>query len=87
MHYAIMIGQTQADPTAIVQMLTRDDVVIPVVIGTVITITVVFKTIAGVIKTAARERSRREIAAYIAEGTMTAEQGERLLKAGDKCSM
>lgn len=30
-----------------------------------------------------RERSRREIAAYIAEGSMTAEDGARLLAAGD----
>ena len=30
----------------------------------------------------AREASRREIAAYVAEGTMTAEEGERLLSAG-----
>ena len=28
------------------------------------------------------EKSRREIAAYIAEGSMTPEDGERLLKAG-----
>jgi hypothetical protein len=30
-----------------------------------------------------RERSRREIAAYIAEGSMTAEDGARLLAAGE----
>ena len=30
------------------------------------------------------ERTRREIAAYIAEGSMTPEQGERLMKAGDR---
>lgn len=29
-----------------------------------------------------REKSRREIAAYIAEGSMTPEEGERLLNAG-----
>lgn len=29
-----------------------------------------------------REQSRREIAAYVAEGTMTVEQGERLMQAG-----
>ena len=29
----------------------------------------------------ARERSRREIAAYIAEGSISPEQGERLMKA------
>ena len=28
----------------------------------------------------ARERSRREIAAYVAEGSMSAEEGERLLR-------
>ena len=31
--------------------------------------------------TSARERSRREIAAYIAEGSIRPEQGERLMKA------
>lgn len=31
-----------------------------------------------------RENSRREIAAYIAEGSMTPEDGERLLRAGEK---
>lgn len=30
------------------------------------------------------ERSRREIAAYVAEGSMTPEQGEKLLTAGSK---
>ena len=34
-----------------------------------------------IIKIRAQERTRREIAAYIAEGTMNAEQGERLMKA------
>ena len=35
----------------------------------------------AVFTTQTRERSRREIAAYIAEGTLTPEQGERLMKA------
>jgi hypothetical protein len=43
---------------------------------------VAFNVVAGVLKTNARERSRREIAAYIAEGSMTPEQGERLMRAG-----
>ena len=29
-----------------------------------------------------RERPRQEVAAYVAEGTMTADEGERLLRAG-----
>ncbi len=32
----------------------------------------------------AAERTKREIAAYIAEGTMSPEQGERLVKAGGR---
>ncbi|MDX2117788.1 MAG: hypothetical protein SFY96_06365 [Planctomycetota bacterium] len=43
---------------------------------------VLIRTIAGIFKTSARERTRREIAAFIAEGSMTPEQGERLLNAG-----
>ena len=31
-----------------------------------------------------RERTKREIAAYIAEGSMTPEQGERLIRAEEK---
>lgn len=36
------------------------------------------------VRTLAREKSRREIAAYIAEGSMTPEHGERLMKAGEQ---
>lgn len=39
---------------------------------------------ASVLKARAREQSRREIAAYIAEGSMTPEQGERLMRAGER---
>lgn len=42
------------------------------------------KTIGSVVKSTSRERTRREIAAYIAEGSMTPEQGERLMRAGHK---
>ena len=54
----------------------------PLVIGGSIVLVVLFKTIAGVIKSVARERTRREIAAFIAEGSMTPDQGERLMQAG-----
>lgn len=35
-------------------------------------------------RTFEREKTRREIAAYIAEGSMTPEQGERLMQAGEE---
>lgn len=52
------------------------------VMGLVAIIAIVFSTIRAAIVGSQRERTRREIAAYIAEGTMTPEQGERLMKAG-----
>jgi len=36
----------------------------------------------GYFKSRQREQTRREIAAYVSEGTMTTDEGERLLKAG-----
>jgi hypothetical protein len=42
----------------------------------------------GIVSSVARERTRRDIAAYIAEGSMTPEQGEKLMAAGqtkDSC--
>lgn len=69
------------------QFVFRDDVMIPVLMaGSIISI-VAIRTIAGVVTSVSRERSRREIAAFIAEGSMTPEQGERLMRAGnDKCT-
>jgi hypothetical protein len=43
-----------------------------------------FGTIKSTGETKEREKSRREIAAYIAEGSMTPEDGERILSAGNR---
>ena len=51
------------------------------VIGGCFVLGMVLKAVTTVITTASRERSRREIAAYIAEGTIAADQGERLMRA------
>ncbi len=39
------------------------------------------RAMTSILTTQAKERSRREIAAYIAEGTISPEQGERLVRA------
>ena len=52
-----------------------------VIIGVCFMVALVLKTITAVFTTASRERSRREIAAYIAEGSISADQGERLIRA------
>ncbi len=36
----------------------------------------------SVLRTKERERTRREVAAYVSEGTMTAEDAEKILRAG-----
>lgn len=51
------------------------------VIGAIAIISIVFGAVKSMVNSSHRERTRREIAAYIAEGSMTPEQGERLMKA------
>lgn len=63
-----------------------DQVLIIAIVAGAILISSVTKQVSSVLKARARERSRREIAAYIAEGSMTPEQGERLMRAGDRAS-
>jgi hypothetical protein len=55
---------------------------VPFLVFAGVIILVAIKTCGSVVKSVSRERTRREIAAYIAEGTMTPEQGERLMRAG-----
>ncbi|MEL6773109.1 MAG: hypothetical protein AAFP18_18820, partial [Bacteroidota bacterium] len=63
-----------------------EDNIIFVVAGILGLAGIIFGTVTGFMKTNAREKTRREIAAYIAEGSMTPEQGEKLLKAGKENS-
>lgn len=47
-------------------------------------VAIVCGAIRQAIQTKQREQSRREIAAYIAEGSMSPDEGERLMNAGKK---
>jgi hypothetical protein len=78
------------DPTFsdILDRILDDEVIVPVM-GCLVGMTaIVCGTLTSAIKSVARERTRREIAAYLAEGSLTAEQAERILKARtpDRCS-
>ncbi len=42
--------------------------------------------IVATVRTKEQERTRREVSAYVAEGSMSPEEGERLLRAGPKRS-
>ncbi len=78
----VVLASSELSPIA--ERLLREEILILLVIGSVITAIVALRTVAGTVKAVARERTRREIAAYIAEGAMTPEHGERLLKAQDR---
>ena len=66
------------------QVFWDEDIYIPTLFAASVVFVLTIKIVGNVIRSAARERTRREIAAYIAEGSMTPEQGERLMKAGAK---
>ena len=51
--------------------------------GCIAIVSVVFVTLKGLLIGRARERTRQEIAAYVAEGSMSASEGERLVQAGE----
>lgn len=63
------------------QLLEKEELFFVLVITTAILISSLAKTIGSTIRSVNRERTRREIAAYIAEGSMTPEQGERIMAA------
>lgn len=57
-----------------------EEVVFIAVGGGVMAIWIMMATLHNIVKRGSYEKSRREIAAYVAEGSMTPEDGERLLK-------
>lgn len=68
----------------VVSKLLDGDVLFLLVGGVVAVVAIIFTTVSRMVRATAREKSRREIAAYIAEGSMTPEQGERLMAAGTR---
>jgi len=50
--------------------------------GLIAIVAIMFGTLKSVVDARTRERTRSEIAAYVAEGSMTADEGERILRAG-----
>lgn len=71
--------------TSLITALREQDLLGWTLFGGFVLIFVAIRSTVGIVKSVSRERTRREIAAYIAEGSMTPEQGEKLLKAGKSC--
>ena len=73
----------------VIQNLTSDeDLLVPMMVfgaGTIIAVVaIVFSAVKKMVVSSNVEKSRREIAAYIAEGSMTPDDGERLMNAGPR---
>jgi type III secretory pathway component EscV len=70
---------------SVCEVLTNLDIIPLVAIGgglLVAIIAIVMTTIAGIMKTRAREETKREIAAYVAEGTIDPDKAIAMLNAG-----
>ena len=74
------------DPAVTLASEMRDVIpVVAIVFGlTFAGVCAVVSAIKSVLMSRQHEQSRREIAAYVAEGSMTPEEGERLLNAGQR---
>jgi hypothetical protein len=61
-----------------------DEVVFFSIAGLVLIFLIIFTAVASMVKSSNREKTRRELAAYVAEGTITPQDAERLLVAEPK---
>lgn len=77
-----MNGSTFAD--LVQSILDNGETLFLLVGGTIALTAIILGTIGSTIRSISRERTRREIAAFISEGSMTPEQGEKLMRAGSK---
>ena len=56
-----------------------------IALGTIVAVVaIVSGCVTKIVRSQGRERTRREIAAYVAEGTIDADKAVEMLKAGDK---
>ncbi len=61
-----------------------DNLVVAIVFGVggmIAVVAILFTTLTGVANTKEREKTKRELAAYVAEGSMTPTDAERILQA------
>ncbi|MCC6427388.1 MAG: hypothetical protein IT435_11275 [Phycisphaerales bacterium] len=72
--------ETESGPRWL-ERLTADSDNVQFMMGVALAVLIVAIVVTGrTIRAVAREKTKREIAAYIAEGSMSPEQGERLIK-------
>ena len=60
------------------------DIVLYAVGGGIAIIAIIFSTMSGVAKTQAREKTKRELAAYVAEGSITPDDAKKIIESKAK---
>ncbi|MBX3365175.1 MAG: hypothetical protein KF866_10445 [Phycisphaeraceae bacterium] len=77
-------GQTALPAFSLAQLSSDDIIKVIIFSGGILValVAIIFGTISSISKRRQTEESRRELAAYVAEGSMTPEDAERILKAG-----
>ena len=74
-----------AEASAVSEVLDSVNLIPVLAIGLgslIAVVAIVFSALAGLAAVRSREATRREIAAYVAEGSLTPEQGAALMEAG-----
>ena len=75
-----------SDLVSTVTLARIDSEIIPILAiaigGGIAIISIFFGGVKRIIRTTSRERTRREVAAYVAEGSISPQDAERLLTAG-----
>ena len=67
-------------------VLAADEIVVIAIVGglAIAIISIVFSYVHKMVRESSRSKVQREIAAYVAEGTMRPEDGERLMRAASE---
>lgn len=70
--------------SVIQELIRNEETLFMVLIAGTVIVCSAFSAVTKIATGMARERTRREIAAYIAEGSMSPEQGERILNSRNR---
>lgn len=68
------------------EIVSEEAKFIPSLVAVTIILGMCVRAVARIVTGISREKTRREVSAYVAEGSMTPEHGERLLQAGQRRS-
>lgn len=74
------------DPVTALTLASAEEVIVPFAVGgglLVAIISIISSTVRATVISREREQTRRELAAYVAEGSISPEDAEKLLAAGE----